>query len=219
MTDNVKPKRWSYSSISTYKECPAKWKFSYIDNIPWEPSAAMTRGTRMHSMAEDYLNGKITYVPTEIKRIGPLLTLLQGLNAKAEEVWLLDKDWKPTLDQDKAWVKCIIDVHYVLNGVLYVKDYKSGRMYDSHRDQLELYGLVGLQKYPEVSRVETSAVYIDTGHEGMEGSIIPAMSLKMMARWQADAEKMMEDNDYQPCPGNACRWCDYKKERGGPCMY
>lgn len=220
MTDAIKrPTRWSYSSISTYRECPAKWKFSYIDNLPWAASAAMTRGTRMHSMCEDYVNGKITYVPTEIKRVGPLLQQLNSLGAKSEEVWLLDKDWNATNDQSKAWVKAIIDVHYVLGDILFVKDYKSGQMYDSHRSQLELYGIMGLKKYPQVKRVETSAVYLDTGHEGMEGSLIHAMLPKTIEKWEKDAIKMMSDNDFEPCPGNACRWCDYKKAKGGPCLY
>jgi hypothetical protein len=220
MSDEIKrPTRWSYSSISTYRECPAKWKFSYIDNIPWEASAAMDRGTRMHTMCEDYVLGKITYVPTEIKRVGPLLQQLQSLGAKAEDVWLLDKDWNATDDLSKAWVKAIIDVHYVGGDILYVKDYKSGQMYDSHRNQLELYGIMGLMKYPEVKRVETSAVYLDTGHEGMDGSLIRAMLPKTIAKWETDAIKMMSDNDFDPCPGNACRWCDYKKAKGGPCLY
>jgi hypothetical protein len=170
-------------------------------------------------MCEDYVLGKITYVPTEIKRVGPLLQQLQILGAKAEDVWLLDKDWNPTDDQSKAWVKAIIDVHYVGGDILYVKDYKSGQMYDSHRNQLELYGIMGLLKYPEVKRVETSAVYLDTGHEGMEGSLIRAMLPKTIAKWETDAVKMMSDNNFEPCPGNACRWCDYKKSRNGPCLY
>jgi len=214
-----KPTRWSYSSISTYRECPAKWKFSYIDNRPWEPSAAMARGTRLHSMAEDYVRGKITYVPTEVKRIGPLLEQLIHLKAQPEVTWLLDRQWNPTNDPSQAWVKAIVDVHYVLNDVLYVKDYKSGQMYDSHREQLELYGIIGLKIYPEVKRVETSAVYIDTGHEGMDGSLIPAMLPRTIERWEKDAIMMMADENYEPRPGNACRWCEYKKAKGGPCLY
>ena len=217
---DTKPTRWSYSSLSTYKSCPAKWKFSYIDNIPWDASPAMSRGTRMHKMAEDFVTGEIDFVPNEIKKIGPSLLLYKGLGASAEAVWLLDKDWKPTdVEAGNTWIKAIIDLHYVLNGVLYAKDYKSGQMYDEHRDQLELYGIMGLQLYPEVKRVETSAVYMDTGHEGVEGSIIRPMLPKMIDKWHGQAETMFADNDYDPKPGNACRWCPYAKAKGGPCLY
>ena len=215
----TKPKRWSYSSLSTYKQCPQKWKFSYIDDLPWDASPAMARGTRMHSMAEDFVTGAVQAVHNEIKKIGPLLQILKSMGAKAEAVWLLDRDWEPTTDQSQAWVKAIIDVHYDKDDVLYVKDYKSGQMYDDHRNQLELYGIMGLLMYPTAKRVETSAVYMDTGHEGMEGSIIRPMLPKMVAKWHNDAVIMMADEVYEPNPGGACRWCAYKKASGGPCQY
>ena len=213
-----KPKRWSYSSLSTYMQCPQKWRFSYIDNLPWPSSPAMSRGTRLHSMCEDFVNGVIPSVPHEIQKIGPLLLSLQVAGAKAEEVWLLDRDWKPTEDQDKAWVKAIIDVHHLTDNVLYVKDYKSGQMYPDHLNQLELYGLIGLAKFPDVKRVDTSAVYIDSGYEGNEGTLLPSMKTKLVNKWHQAAEEMMGDEVYEPKPGN-CKWCPYAKSKGGPCQY
>ena len=35
--------RHSYSSLSTYKECPAKYSYRYIEKLPDVPSAAMPR--------------------------------------------------------------------------------------------------------------------------------------------------------------------------------
>ncbi len=230
MSDIKRPTRWSYSSISTYEQCPQKWKFSYIDNLPWASSAAMSRGTRLHQMAEDYVNGVVDRVPHEVQKIGILLDGLKQKKAKAEAVWLLDQHWQPTQVDDNnlnpdfrpkpTWVKTIVDVHYVAGDILYVKDYKSGRqMYDDHRTQLELYGIVGLVHHPEVKRVETSAVYIDTGFEGMEGSIIRPMLPKLIAKWEDKAQTMMKDEVWEPKPGRACNWCDYAKAKGGPCVY
>lgn len=214
-----KPKRWSYSSLSTYQQCPAKWKFSYIDEIPWPSSPAMTRGTRMHKMAEDFVTGAVDAVHSEIKKIGPLLQILKGQGAKAEAVWLLDHTWKPTPLSSEAWVKAIVDVHHDKDNVLYVKDHKSGQMYDDHRNQLELYGIIGLCVYPEAKRVETSAIYMDTGYEGAEGSIIRPMLPKLIEKWDKSARIMMTDEVYEASPGRACNWCPYAKGKGGPCLY
>lgn len=214
-----KPTRWSYSSLSTYKQCPQKWKFSYIDGIEWPSSAAMARGTRMHLMAEEFLKGIVPMVHKDIQKIGPLIWALFNMGAKSEEVWMLDRDWNPTQDSDKAWVKAIVDVHYVAGDVLFVKDYKSGQMYPDHAGQLELYGIIGLCTFPEVKRVETSAVYMDTGHEGHQGSIIRPMLPKMIASWEKDATEMMADEVHEPRPGTACKWCPYAKAKGGPCVY
>lgn len=218
MAELNKPKRWSYSSWSTYEQCPAKWKFSYIDNLPWGSSAAMDRGTRMHKMAEDFVTGAIDFVPNDIRKVGPSLLMYKNMGAKAEETWLLDKNWEPVTNQDDAWIKAIVDLHYFQSPVIYVKDHKSGQMYDSHREQLELYGLIGLKKYPEAKRAETAAIYMDTGHEGMDGTIIRAMMPKLIDKWHSGAIRMYEDNTYDPKPGN-CKWCTYAKDKGGPCQY
>lgn len=213
-----RPKRWSYSSLSTYKQCPQKWKFSYIDKIDWPSSPAMARGSRMHLMAEEFVKGVVDRVHPEIQKIGPALFMLKNQGAQAEVIWRLDKDWKPVDSDDAAWVKAIIDVHYIQGDVLHITDYKSGRMYDDHREQLELYGLIGLCVVPDAKRVETSALYMDTAHEGMQGSIIRSMMPKMIERWRADADTMMSDEVFEPRPGN-CKWCPYAKNKGGPCVH
>jgi hypothetical protein len=215
-----KPTRWSYSSLSTYKQCPAKWKFSYIDGISWPESAAMTRGSRMHLMAEEFVNGKVDRVHPEVQKIGPQLLMLKSQGAKTEATWLLKKDWTPTDDPNEAWIKAIVDVHYMTPElVLHVIDYKSGQQYPDHREQLELYGLMGLLVEPAAKRVETAALYMDSGYEGMQSSIIRPMISKMIEPWDQAANEMMADEVYQPRPATHCRWCPYSKAKGGPCEY
>ena len=218
MTELKRPKRWSYSSLSTYNQCPLKWKFSYIDNIAWPSSAAMERGTRMHLMAEEFVNGKVSFIAPEIKRVGPTLLLLKGLGAKTEHTWLLDRNWQPVEHQDDAWVKAIVDVHYLINDVLFVKDHKSGQMYDDHKAQLELYSIMGLQSYPEVKRAESSAIYFDAGVEGNEGSVIRSMVPNLIKKWHGAATIMMEDDEFTARPSNYnCKWCPFSAKKGGPC--
>lgn len=214
-----KPTRWSYSSLSTYTSCPFQYKLSYIERLEWPESPAMMRGTRLHKMAEEFLKGTVDRVAPEVQKIGPTLESLKSLGARSEETWLLDQRWEPVDDPNDAWVKAIIDVTYVAGNVLFVKDFKSGQMYENHRDQLELYSLMGLKKHPEVKRAESSAIYIDVGIEGMHGSVIPMMRDKMIQAWDAKATVMMEDKEYKPNPGNQCRWCPFSKSKGGPCQH
>ncbi len=53
----------SHSSISTYEQCPLKWKFHYIDRIPEEPKPFFTFGTVMHEVMEFFYmemeNGRV----------------------------------------------------------------------------------------------------------------------------------------------------------------
>ena len=56
---NQMPTRWSYSSLSTYESCPAKWYYGYIVGLTGEPSPAMARGTRLHADCENYVKGDL----------------------------------------------------------------------------------------------------------------------------------------------------------------
>lgn len=214
----MKPTRWSYSSLTTYEACPAQWKYSYIDELPWPTSAAAARGTRLHALAEGYLLGSAGRIPHELRYIGQILDDMARAGAKPEAVWTLDKDWKPT--DEPIWIKAIIDVHYKSPSepkVLVVRDFKSGNAYDDHRNQLELYSIIGMCLEPEVERCDYDAVYIDSGTVGNSGSIIRAMVEPLRVRWHDRAERMFKDEVYAPNPGRACRWCPYNWTKGGPC--
>lgn len=212
-----RPTRWSYSALSTWKECAAKYAYSYIYNLPWPGSAAMERGTRLHSLCENYLNDPAMPVPYDVRKIGRDLDHMRNAGAKAEQVWLVNKNWEPVEDQNEAWVKAIVDVHWTSGEVLHIRDFKSGREYPSHRDQLGLYSILGLLRYPHLARAESGATYIDGGYTGMEGSIIREMVPKLIEKWDADARRMESDVDFIANPGAACRWCPYAKSAGGPC--
>ena len=212
--------RFSYTSISTYENCPAQFKYSYIDNLETPSSAAAMRGTRLHKMAEDFMNGQLLRIPHEIHKLGPAITLLKSQNAVPEEAWMVDKNWEATEDKSNARIKAIIDVHYRLDDVVYVKDYKSGQMYDDHRTQLELYGIIALCRYPDAKRVDTSALYIDTGYEGMQGSIIRPMLPALKNMWNDKIIKIERDDVFEPKPETRkCGWCAFQKRKGGPCQY
>jgi hypothetical protein len=170
-------------------------------------------------MAEEFVNGTINDVPYEVSKIASILHQLKQLQAKSEAVWLLNDKWEPVENQDDAWIKAIIDVHYVKDGVLHLADYKSGQMYPEHLDQLELYGLIGLKMYPEVKRVETSAIYMDMNFEGNQGSILPTMAQKMITPWDKDARTMMADEVFTPKPSPfQCLRCPYSRKNNGPCI-
>jgi PD-(D/E)XK nuclease superfamily len=210
--------RLSYSSISKYKECPAAFKYAYIDKLPMVENAAMLRGSRLHKLAEDYMNADFSVpVPYDIRRIGMSLYKMRQEHYSAEAKWLIDADWKPVKDESEAKLKAIIDIHKVDGDVLRIHDYKSGREYPSHRDQLELYAAIGLHIYPNAKRAESSAIYIDTGHEGFQRSIIREMLPHILQRWNGDITRIENDTDFNPTVGGHCERCSYNSKNGGPC--
>jgi PD-(D/E)XK nuclease superfamily len=213
-----RPRRHSYSSLKRYKECPARYYYSYIMKIPEESSAAMDRGTRLHSLCENYMRaGPDIPVPYDIRKIGIKLYQLRTVKAVPEETWLLDADWNPTEDIERAKLKAIIDVHWRDNDVLRLHDYKSGRPYPDHESQLEFYSAVGLRRFEDARRAESSAIYIDTGFEGSSRSIIREMLPPVIERWQTLMDKLDGDGRFLPSAGGHCKWCPYRSDKGGEC--
>ena len=215
------PTRWSYSSLSTYEQCPAKWKYSYLDNLPTAPSAAMARGTRLHSACEDYVRGTLMVLPFELSKVSLRIDEYKNIRkAKPEAVWLLNKQWD-VASASQPWVKAIVDLHWVTpqEDVLHIVDYKSGREYPEHRYQLELYACIGMRVYPQVKRAEYGALYLDSGHISNEGTVLRGDMLdSKIASWTKRAIKIFDDKEYVPTPSaSSCRWCDFSHKKGGPC--
>jgi hypothetical protein len=50
-----------YSRIAAYLSCPLKYKFTYIDNIPYKTGAPLLRGTAYHAVVEKLLKYKTKY--------------------------------------------------------------------------------------------------------------------------------------------------------------
>lgn len=210
----MRPTRWSYSSLSMYEECPAKWKYAYVDKLPQPTSAAMERGTALHKLCEDVLNGAEA-VPPELDKIAPLLVRLKAREAQAEKAWRLNPQWQPV--PSGSWVLAIVDVHFMVDDALHIYDFKSGHPYPSHTKQLELYALIGLATYPQAQRVECGAIYIDSGKLSRRRTIERAQADPLRDDWTTRAKTLMAAQEFPPQRGGGCYWCAFKDSAGGPC--
>lgn len=213
-----RPVRHSYSSVKLYKECPQRYARRYIAKMEDPPSAAMQRGSRLHKLAEDYLNNPDMSCPYDIRKLGLRIFQLRNAGAKAEVVMRVDADWRPVHEDSEAKLKAIIDVHRLDNDVLKIHDYKSGREYPDHVHQLEFYSAIGLIHYPDAKRAESSALYFDSGSEGAERGIIREMLPSIIRRWDADMGAIDGDGEFRPTGGGHCKRCPYRSSNGiGTC--
>ena len=215
------PTRHSYSSLSVYKSCPARYGYTYLAGMKEPSTAAMDRGTRLHSLAEQYmLAPKDSPVPYDLKKIGIILYQLREKGALPEQTWCVNASWESVDEKDpSAKIKAIVDVHYLDGGVIKIRDYKSGREYPTHADQFELYAIMGLCRYPLAQRAESGGVYIDAGNEGRERSIIREMLPALTRRWTTLIVQLEGDRAFQPTPGLHCQRCSQRGSAGGPCGY
>lgn len=221
-----KLRAWSYSVMSLWYECPRAAKFRSIDKVPTAGSAAMDRGTALHKQAELYIGKDIPTLPKELAKIKDYL--VRARNAKTEKFmeqeWGFTSGWEPTgwVSKD-TWLRAKLDLAYMLDKkTMLVVDHKSGKVYPDHAKQRHLYATCVMARLPQVEKVIAQMWYIDIGPEPtaeQTSEFTRAEYADMVRYWNARAQPMMNDDQYIPRPGSACRFCAYAKSKQGPCQY
>jgi CRISPR/Cas system-associated exonuclease Cas4 (RecB family) len=219
----TRPTRVSFSAIRTWVDCPASYKFSYIDQLPDPAGEAAARGTRLHLSGELFLKGKLgaEELPVDYWRVKQTMLAFKKSKAKAEEVWCVNKNWEKCSEIDEQiWFKAIIDVHfYVTKGdELHIVDLKTGKIYDSHVEQLQLYATLGLIHYPKAKIAHVSGLYIDQGKSDSHAAYRRSMLPHLIKHWDEKANLVIQDEVFLPSPSESkCKYCAFSKKRGGPC--
>ena len=212
----------SYSSWSTHEKCPAKYKYSYIDKLPRSPPGpAAARGTEIHNAVETVLRGGEpaggTPTPAGYKN---WLRGLTEYTLHPELKWSVGEDWQPVPYAEAVWrgyMDLLIAPEEGEN-VLNIYEWKTGKVYPEHAHQAELYALVGHSLYPEVATVMVTNVYFDQG-KSVEREYEAAHVEGIQAVWNRRRKNVERDDIHPANPGFYCRFCDYAKDKGGPCLF
>lgn len=209
----TRPTRTSYSALTTFEECPLSYKLYYMEKIDTPAGAAADRGTRLHKICERYLKGEIDEraLPLDFVSIKQDLRIAKELGAKAEEVWLINENWLPQIEEDETTrFKAVVDIHYVQDDELHIWDLKTGKRMKEHEDQLQVYAAIGLSVYPHVKKVTVKGLYLD-GFDNV-AHYSQAMKPFLQKAWQDRWNTLFQNESWEPTPGPvACRWCSYPK--------
>lgn len=227
---------WSYSRYALYKECPAKFAYKNLDKLPEPGSAAMERGSAIHTLAENHAKGALKTLPVELALFKEEFKALRAQKQKMiEENWTWTKDWASETtwnDWTGAWLRVKLDAAY-LNpkaNALVIIDHKTGKPRAENKaeygEQLELYGLSGLVKFPDVKVVSPRLWYLDAGviypsGEANEPEIEYTREdePRLKKLWIKRVEPMFRDKTFKPTPNARCGYCHYRSSNGGPCKF
>jgi hypothetical protein len=212
---------WSYSAYSTDKKCAYSFYSGYILGIRGPPHPAMARGIEIHRLAEFYLRDKIKVLPPAFKEFKEQYAELKKARPIVEEFWNVDSRFRFTKKRKKSWCVMKMDAAvepHKLDGWLYIQDLKTGREYDDHSDQGELYSCIGLAKYPEAKGVITEFWYLDQQYP-VQMKYPRKTLLKRTNKWlEAGAALLDTDRKYLPSPERQrCTWCIHRSDRKGSC--
>jgi PD-(D/E)XK nuclease superfamily len=220
---------WSYSVYTQYMKCPLSVCFDKVKKIRiYEPpNPAFEKGNLVHKNAETYIGGagKAPSVIPELKPVVEKLKLFRKLKAMVEQDWAFTSGYLPTswFGAD-AWLRIKVDVCAIEPKLVQITDWKTGKVYDDHKQQRSLYALGGLQlielgKLPGAdkdAKVVAEHLYTDTTQSATEEFVLK--DLKPLKReWETRIKQMMSDTRYPAKTGFHCRWCKFRKSNGGPC--
>lgn len=215
-------KTWSYSRYSTYKACPRKAKYAYVDYIKEPSNEYMERGTKYHDLAEKFIKGELKRFPKELDGLKHVIVLMRD-GFKAGEVfteheWGFNSDWNPC-EYKGAWLKMKIDCAASdESDRMVIIDWKTGK-YNSDRvagylEQLSLYALGTFIMYPNINIIEPRIGFLD---HGIMYPVTKDLTYyrehdyrHLLQEWISKANVMLDDTEFI-CNNSfvTCRWCYY----------
>lgn len=209
---------------------------------------ALERGTVIGKGMEDYLTSKAKAAPAEVehrlvKKVAKEVRdrVTKG-TAKIEFMVVLNRNWLPVKGWAKdAWLRAKMDVTLFGmkkdQGHAHVIDWKTGglekkgalkgspRVDPKYDDQLSLYTVATLSAFGALTKATAELVFLDTVEphspsvEREEATATRKMLPVLQQRWSDKLKPMMNDDQFAPAPNFGCRWCDFSKEKGGPCAF
>ena len=220
---------------TAWLKCPMSVMFDKIKRIriAEPPNLHFVKGDRVHKAAEAYIavpGKKAPPVIPELAAVKGHLELFRKLRAQTERDWAFTRAFEPaSWFGPDAWLRVKVDVCAVEPGppqLVRITDWKTGKVYDDHRQQRSLYALGGLQmaelgllpgvaKTPDL-KLKAEHLYTDTTQSATE--VFALKGLPALKReWAVRIKQMMTDTRYPARTGFHCRYCKFRKSNGGPC--
>lgn len=219
---------WSLSRFNTYEQCPALAKYKFIDKRS-EPSApAMERGGAIHKLAESFVRDKQEILPDELALFTEEFAEMQQAKCEVELQLCFNKHWQQ-IDWFSQAAYCRIKIDAIIFDetmtTARVIDHKTGKfkVSDGYMLQLDLYALGTFLAYPTIQIVKPALWYLDAGeifppaNEAITYRREQVSDLK--ASWDDRVTPMLSDTTFAALPNSGCRWCNFSKNKGGPCEY
>jgi len=232
---NFTPDFLSYTQISTYENCPLKYKYKYVLNVPTLPSHALSFGNTIHETLklfhERLLFKDVSLV--ELYKIyeekwEPLGYLdekhrkerfADGRKLLKEYYRSLDKAIKP-LGLEKSFNIQINEVRFygkidridsLGNGKVEIIDYKTGKtktQKEVDKDkQITLYAL-GAKEALGFNPTKFTLYFVEKNEK-----INTTRTEENIQKTVVEIKKVIEnikEGNFEPKSGFLCGWCDYK---------
>ena len=201
---------YSPNMLKTYKTCPQKYWFKYIEKISIPQKATFfEKGKKIHALAHYYLKGD------DISNLEKALTAEEQkiwqnlLNNKYFKMQYINSEYNLLCKIDKYWIGGRLDAIVKDNNKYYILDYKTGSIPQNPETDFQtiVYFLCASKKFGQ----NIAFVYIDlknnTNHIiEFNDDIIYKNLLTEICIKISDAQPLSEIEH-----SKKCEFCEYKK--------
>ena len=217
----------SFTKLDVFAECRLRAKLQYVDRVPQparEPPPGkaehpLDRGIRVHEEGEAYITASDkAELPVEYRKHAEEMAAAKQLHAlgqaTCEQMWKFDEHWN-RLPDDRRWpvywyVK--LDLEFDLasdhKGVVDIKTGKSYYNAIKHTQQVQLYLVATLMRYPKIAKATGELWYVDEGKVSQRFSLTRRQGQALAMQWKQRAAIMTGCRVF---PANAtkktCRFC------------
>ena len=208
---------WSFSGLKQLANCPYSVYLQRVEKHRAPPAPALTRGSEVHEMCEQYLKGTVLEVPEEFSQWTDRLNELRDLTEQGtcwpERELAFDKDWELTgWFDDNCWARFKSDVIVQEDETSYhIIDWKTGRAQGNefaHSEQLKYYAVALGMAIPEAEFIKATMAYLDHGTQTLEKTFTREEIVYFLPLVTERALKMTNRECWPATPSDsACRFC------------
>lgn len=219
---------WSYSALKVFEECAYRTYISKVKGVKEPSGPAADRGTQIHQYAEDFVNGTILELPTELRKFEDQYNELRGLynegRVELEGEWGFDIEWQPVRWMEKAtWARIKLDAYVSeSDSSARVIDFKTGRKFGnelSHSQQGLLYAIGAFFRYPKLEFAQVEFWYLDHAVTTKK-TYTREQAMVFAPGYHRRGVKMTTETEFNPTPStNSCRWCSFRKGDEPECRW
>jgi hypothetical protein len=207
---------WSYSSISTFKQCPKKYyHLKVAKDIKDSGSEATVYGQEVHTAAEEFIRDGVE-VPKKFAFMNNVLDALNKIEGEKHcelklGVAKSDKGYTPTTFFAKdVWWRGVADLVIINGDTAHSVDYKTSKNARyADTKQLDLVAAAIFTHFPEVKKIKSALVFV-VSKEFVQKEHTVENRDEYFATFDSELERLdcAQENDvWNAISGPLCGWC------------